>query len=952
MNGRTDEKRSSVALEKKPGRARPGATVRQRLLVACLLILLPIINFAALIPRWGIGPCEDDLIQYLPQRFFLGQALRAGQLPLWNPFVYGGYPSAGDPQMAIWYPPNWMFAILPVGAAYLVVLFGHYSLAGWGMYRLMRAWRCCWRAALFSAVAFMFCGFLVAHRVHLTMICSAAYLPAVLWALERFLAKPGSRRLAAAASLTGLQMLAGHVQMAALTAAVAATYALYVAAGGSPRIRSFRAAVLGAAGVYALAVALYAVQLLPTLKLLGESVRLGNSYRFFTENSFHPLAFSLWFFPALLGVRCPNWLYGQNYFGPWNLCELCCYGSIVVIVLAVWAAVVYRSDRRVRFLVVLAVVGMLLALGRDNPAYRALFYVPLYRTLRCPARHLLWVNFAFAALAGFAARAIFDSPRRGGHRDSLWRFAAIFLPVTAIGFVAYFAFMRYLATAVDWTGKLPGSFAQLPQQVQQALRLSNPALVIPFVLMAVTLAALYWLRRAESVGSATAVLLALLVVDLGSFMWFNDIDVQSLSEGREVFESAAGRELAALGEDEAGPTGYWPLSTDPYEKPLKTLHPYTNLLYVRQEGQDGSLIGPASINGYGPLLPGRMRRLLGWELWGSTDRWLQIITNAHLLTALGVEYVLVEPRIAEVIESLRRRADDPVDLTANFTTDSRYAIMPGERVAFHVPGSSGRAALCWIDFEAAIQDSDNGRLYITTPSKQPGSAGTRVMLTSWDLSDQYIDIQAVLLLESGESSVCFRADNGAVAVRDISINVSDPPGLDYLRRTETLPAGQVLYRNENFRGRIYLPDRIHLAKDAQQAMDYTRRRRPMSDGKVTCVLEADQALATQTDPNGRIDDVRWGINTVRFRADLTSPGVAVIADGYDPDWKAYVDGRPTRVYRANLIHKAVTLPAGVHQVVLKYQPARVYIGLLITSTTAALLIALAAGRSRRLETGR
>jgi len=49
-------------------------------------------------------------------------------------------------------------------------------------------------------------------------------------------------------------------------------------------------------------------------------------------------------------------------------------------------------------------------------------------------------------------------------------------------------------------------------------------------------------------------------------------------------------------------------------------------------------------------------------------------------------------------------------------------------------------------------------------------------------------------------------------------------------------------------------------------------------------------------------------------------------DAYAPDWKAYIDGKETNVYRGNIGFKAVQVPPGKHNVQMKYLPMKVMWG--------------------------
>ncbi|HAL16946.1 MAG TPA: hypothetical protein DCP32_09390 [Anaerolineaceae bacterium] len=61
-------------------------------------------------------------------------------------------------------------------------------------------------------------------------------------------------------------------------------------------------------------------------------------------------------------------------------------------------------------------------------------------------------------------------------------------------------------------------------------------------------------------------------------------------------------------------------------------------------------------------------------------------------------------------------------------------------------------------------------------------------------------------------------------------------------------------------------------------------------------------------------------NLIVLRLDSSSDGWVVIRDTWYPGWEAAVDGMPSPVLRADYLFKAVSVPAGLHQVELEYKP--------------------------------
>jgi hypothetical protein len=89
---------------------------------------------------------------------------------------------------------------------------------------------------------------------------------------------------------------------------------------------------------------------------------------------------------------------------------------------------------------------------------------------------------------------------------------------------------------------------------------------------------------------------------------------------------------------------------------------------------------------------------------------------------------------------------------------------------------------------------------------------------------------------------------------------------------------------------------------------------------------------------------------VTIQATLNSTGVLVLADSFDPGWRAFVNGRETEILRANLFFRAVLLQPGNHLVEFRYEPRSFSLGLIVSLTTVAVLIgagAVTAVRRRR-----
>ena len=98
---------------------------------------------------------------------------------------------------------------------------------------------------------------------------------------------------------------------------------------------------------------------------------------------------------------------------------------------------------------------------------------------------------------------------------------------------------------------------------------------------------------------------------------------------------------------------------------------------------------------------------------------------------------------------------------------------------------------------------------------------------------------------------------------------------------------------------------------------------------------------------GRAELVRAEGRRLEVRAE--GPGLLVLATSFDPGWRARVDGEPASVLRVNDVQMGVVLGAGLHRVTLRHEPRGLGAGLVAAAVSA---LGLLAGLARELFTGR
>ncbi len=356
-----------------------------------------------------------DITSFIyPTRRLIGDLIREGYLPLWNPYLMSGVPLVANVEYNLLYPLSVIYYLLPFDRAFTWFVVVHYPIAGVSWYLLGREWGLPRAAALFGGVAFMLSGPLISLTNVVNFLPGIAWLPLGLLGFHRAIAKESWRAGVGTSLVLALQALSDP-EMVYFTLIAMGLYGLMMLRPPWAKSALTTFGALGGIGV--LAGLLSAVQLIPLAELYRESVRAaGVSYKDATIWTLwlHRLAELL--FPRLFGDPA-GWTYWIGLplgeFTPWLLSP---YLGIPTMVMAVFGAMVLWRERLVWFLVVVVAISGTLALGDATPVHQLAFdFLPVYKAFRIPEKWWMLATFAVAGLAGIGFGTLFgpnDARRR------------------------------------------------------------------------------------------------------------------------------------------------------------------------------------------------------------------------------------------------------------------------------------------------------------------------------------------------------------------------------------------------------------------------------------------------------------------------------------------------------------------------------------------------------------
>ncbi len=401
------------------------------------------------IPHPPLPKLNDGTLQFFPWRAYWRDEVLAGRLPLWNPYLFGGTPFAGESLSAGFYPGTLLFLLpLPLELAFKLHLVLHLLVAAVFMDCLCRSLGASRMGAAFGALAFalnaQFAAFVFGGW--LNPLAVASWSPAVLWAFVEAMQSTERERCwrysAAGACFVALQLLGGHPEWAYYTTLLLGVTA--AAAGWAGRKTSRHSPWRAGAvmiGIFVGGALVAGVQLLPTLEATWWSSRGQNALAGLSLSARASL--SPWLLPTLLVPRL---------YGPWDLelsvdswlhralglrvswGETIAYVGVVPLVLSAFG---WRARPRLlppSTWLVIGALGLLFAMD-DLTHLKSLTdrILPLQGVFRSPARYVFFVYFALSVLASFGmTRLEADAVRVGRSMRRVLLGATTLLAVAAL----------------------------------------------------------------------------------------------------------------------------------------------------------------------------------------------------------------------------------------------------------------------------------------------------------------------------------------------------------------------------------------------------------------------------------------------------------------------------------------------------------------------------------------
>jgi hypothetical protein len=566
----------------------------------------------------------------------------------------------------------------------------------------------------------------------------------------------------------------------------------------------------------------------------------------------------------------------------------------------------------------LALVALSLTLGASNPLFQLLSRLPVFNLLRVPARYAFPFAFAVALLAAKGFDGFADNLPKAIYGRLLWVagvlvfFAILELAVVRSAYSESLGFWLSAWNVLPW---VIGSLALILILLGHARRINRE---------------IFW-----------ATMIGLVVFDLSAYAaTFLSTTVAQLTPPANITQVP--RSVSVLG----APSSRGRVLTD------ETIWPSVPALRASLYPNFGMLYEREMAHAYTPL----------W--FDSNENYFFNLTPA-MLNLLNVRYFLIplEPRFTD-------RRPMPYDSLSLDVVNNEVAIPPtfvsslqidsfvedtstlaggtpiaelvvrfddGSRAVF--PIRTGFETADWditrkrtelqmaqtprpiVGFVRSYGRSFEGNVYRARFNLSSTRRVVSINVHAF-ISPAHITVERIALIDEkgNESSLASLSDKNDFLLRYMSDTVA-------------------IWENSNVLPRAFI---VHSARVVASDQVFGNLRQPEFRADRVVLLSEGQPLdqASESDVKDRVEITHYASHRVAATVTTDRAGYLVLADTFYPGWNAYVDGRPTPIYRADFVFRAIPIEAGQHSVMFEYFPISLLIGLLISIVSSIVLVGI------------
>lgn len=290
----------------------------------------------------------DEIREFFPLLDFTHDSLRSGQIPLWNPYNFSGYPHLANWASAVFYPLHLSMFLLNKLWTFVFLKLTAIILSGFFTYLYLRVLSLDKKAAFFGGLAFAFSAPMLIWGAEIWQsVHSILWLPFILFTIEKIITTRKPVFILLAGFGLASSIMAGYIQPTIYLILTSIAYTLF---------RSSSKTLFLIITAFIFGFGLASVQILPAVEFFLLAPRREILLTNVNLNFLLPLSHIVTFFvPDIFGhIATSNWFAhrpGQYY-------EQMIYIGVVPLVLSFFAFFLKRLKKHILFFFILFMISL------------------------------------------------------------------------------------------------------------------------------------------------------------------------------------------------------------------------------------------------------------------------------------------------------------------------------------------------------------------------------------------------------------------------------------------------------------------------------------------------------------------------------------------------------------------------------------------------------------------
>ncbi|OGG15120.1 hypothetical protein A2773_04490 [Candidatus Gottesmanbacteria bacterium RIFCSPHIGHO2_01_FULL_39_10] len=337
----------------------------------------------------------DLLTIYLPMKHFFIDSIKHGIFPLWNPYIFSGYPYFADISLDTYYLPTIILFIDGTlrGITYLIIL--HFIFSGYFAFKLGKMLKLQDLGALFFSITYTFSGLMVNYIVDPKRLFTVSLYPLFFYSLLLAFQKNKFFFTVLSSLALSLQIFSGHIQYVFIELLVVPVLLFWQDHTKQKVLRKCFVVLQ----ILILAILFASIALIPALEFLPFTTRLDTSkfLSIYQGFSLNPVTLIRFVFADFFGIR--------NQGSAWSIMDTTNIGYLGVLPLLLIGLNIKKIliTHNTKILLTLTVVSLLISFGINLPFFQFfIFVIPIFKFFRNPMVFLALYTFFASLLAGFA----------------------------------------------------------------------------------------------------------------------------------------------------------------------------------------------------------------------------------------------------------------------------------------------------------------------------------------------------------------------------------------------------------------------------------------------------------------------------------------------------------------------------------------------------------------------